>query len=191
MTIPTRILAFDPSINLTAAALLLVEPKKAGPGQLGPFWTIRPNGDRLSDRVRDLLDEASEVIEKAHADVIVVEMPADRPMGNRRGFQRRSVLDLPNYGAAVGAVLAAAHSCGPSHQVAPSEDRPFQLLTPSACDWTLRDVPSSANDEYKERRVRHVEALWRLKAGSLGAKTVAGNVADAMLLARWGSWRIA
>ena len=48
-----------------------------------------------------------------------------------------------------------------------------------------RADPVNRGDEHKEKRVSYVEWLYPVWAGRFGPKTKAGNVADAVLLARW------
>ena len=111
---------------------------------------------------------------------MVVEFPASRPRAPRhQDFGPRSALSLPSYGVAVGAVFmqAVLHT-------------PGRVLTPASDEWPSRSVPRTAGDAHKEGRVRYVEGLYGLERGALGPKTRAGNVADAVLLAMWGLFRL-
>lgn len=178
-----RILAIDPGLTMTAGALIIAGPKEELRGRFYQSWTIKPKGDTLPMRLFNLLREVESVIARAEPTILVIEMPADRAMGGPgRSFNRRSIMSLPNYGAAVGVCVAASAAWGESEQASAQ-------LFPSSSDWTGGDVPSSKDDEYKEKRVAYVQRLWNLPDGELGPKTTAGNVADAALIARWGLWR--
>lgn len=181
---PIRVIAFDPSIRCTGYAVLEETGSPTHPtfGRFVEAGTIKPKGTGVAERLLDLGNSVSQLLEESQpqAQVVVVEMPADQaiPEGKRRF--KGSALSIPVYGAAVGVVLLAARYGAPS----------AELMDPSSTDWTGGDVPSSRDDEHKVARVRYAETLWRLKAGALGSKTDAGNVADALFLARWGLFRV-
>lgn len=180
---PRRILAIDPSLTLTGCALLHSDPKRPLTGRLDKVWDIKPKGETLAMRLFDLHREVQSVICAARPTIVLVEMPADQKRGSRGGsFGRRSVMTLPSYGAAVGICLAATLAWQESEEASAT-------LFPSSSDWTGGDIPSSKDDDLKEKRVAYVTRLYGLEPGVLGPKSTAGNVADATLIARWGLWR--
>lgn len=183
---PRRILAIDPSIDETGAALLSTggDPHR---GDLMGIWRVKPEGDTIPERLVSLKAQVMVLVMDQNPDVLVLEMPADQARGRGgQGFTQRSVMTLPTYGAAVGILVG----CLSDWRYLPNSGA-RTVLYPSSSDWTGRDVPSSRDDKYKERRVRYVEHLYRKERGSLGPKTAAGNIADAVLIARWGLWRTA
>lgn len=146
--------------------------------------TIKPGAGVDPARFFALADEAAAVWRSAFTEQggasrvgLVVEFPADAmPPGQ---FKNRSVAWLPTYGLAVGTILVAASR---------DASRPVPIewcLTPPASRWWRGVAPSTKDDPHKERRVRRCEELWKLAPGALGAKTTAGNVADALLLGFW------
>jgi hypothetical protein len=147
--------------------------------------TIKPGDGEGHARFLALADEAAAVWRSAFSEYggakrvgLVVEFPADAmPPGQ---FKNRSVAWLPTYGMAVGAILAGV--CRIEGFGVPPE----WILTPPASRWWRGIAPPTKDDPHKERRVVRCETLWNLKPGSLGAKTTAGNVADALLLGFWG-----
>jgi hypothetical protein len=109
--------------------------------------------------------------------LVAVELPAATGRAAAARVFRTSVLTLPNYGMAVGAVLAAAVGGPPRRIVGYASDL-----------WT-RGLPPTRHDEHKQGRVRLAASLYRLNPSDFGAKTVAGNVADAVLLGRYALCR--
>lgn len=179
-----RIMGIDPSLSETGAALLSSDGDKLT-GKLDGAWRIRTKSEgALHDRIIDLATQVRDLIAKEDPDIVAVELPVNRPMGGH-SFSRRSVLDLPNYGMAVGAALMAA-----AWTPRLLTKHPRTLLAPSVSDWTGKDIPSTRDDAHKEKRVAYVERLYRLQKGALGPKTYAGNQADAILIARHALWRM-
>lgn len=165
------ILSFDPSMTCTGWALL----SRDGESILAMGTISLPDGS-LADRLFSLQADARTVcIENGQrVEFMVVERPEDNPVGGGRQRFKRSVLTLPSYGAAFASVLLATQG--------------WPVITPSPIEWIGQGrIPSSSGDEHKERRVRWVEGLYHLPEGSLGVKTKAGNVADAILLGRFAA----
>jgi len=167
------VLAFDPSTDVTGYALV------RGPDLLDA-GALRPKGDTLYAACRWLVDHAQAVIDNMARgaeglEAVVVEFPQVVTYGKAA---RRSAATLPNYGVAVGALaygLRIPAGC--------------RVMTPSATEWT-RGYPPTRDDRHKLARVRYAESIYGLAEGALGAKTVAGNVADAALLAHWAVSRL-
>jgi len=173
-----KILAFDPSLSCTGWALLRVHAEHPDGLILGMGY-IQPDGappDDLAARILDLANGIGKRAAESAADLIVIETPATT--GRAAGGQsfRGTAMTIPIYGAAVGACITV---CG--RECAKVRGVPSDM-------WTKgRGVPSSRGDALKTRRVEYVCRQWGVK--SLGPKTYAGNVADAVLIARWAMWR--
>lgn len=166
------ILAFDPSISLTGWAAT-AESQLLGAG------LIRTSSGEADDRARSIYEDVRKTCAMfPKAEAVIVEMPAAAGFGG--GLKNRSPIYLPMYGVAVGVVFAAALSAVRCPVIGVSPNK-----------WTKQmSAPSSKGDVHKEKRVRLVEQLYRLSPGALGARTTAGNVADAVLLSRWGRWEM-
>jgi hypothetical protein len=170
------IVGIDPSLGCTGWAVL--EHDGSLLGRMVEGGTIKPSDGTLAERAGQIADEVAQLLQPLDLARVVLEFPAKtkRPPSWTAG--ERSILTLPNYGLCVGAVFQAIRwTC---------QDL---LVTVAADEWTGGDIPSSDGDEHKTKRVEYVTQLYNLKPGSLGAKTYAGNVADAVLLARWGLFR--
>lgn len=102
--------------------------------------------------------------------LIAIEAPQDRMFGPKKA---RSATSLPGYGVCVGVVAQRVRIAVPE----------ARMFFPTPMDWGSR-FPTRG-DVHKEGRVRKVEQMFRLAPGSLGPKSTAGNVADAILLARY------
>lgn len=107
-------------------------------------------------------------------DTIIVEQPAASARAGGRTFTR-SVLTLPTYGGGVASVYLAAVCAKP----------PEGLLTPAADEWPRNFAAPTKGDDHKQARVAQVRSWWQLGPDSLGVKSKAGNVADAVLMAQW------
>ena len=176
-----RVLAFDPSINTTGLGVVERRGDRLVEGAL-----IRTGDGDLETRATELRRDALENLHHFSPDLVVVELPAATGRHTAgQGFGARSALYLPNYGIAVGMVLSAALEYLSRNQARPAGLSPTasRLITRAADAWT-KGLPGTKNDEHKTARVRLVEQLYVLNPGALGAETVAGNVADAILLAR-------
>lgn len=166
------ILAFDPSISSTGYAILRASGRDGTFVAAGRIWA-RGKGLDIVTRIDQILTDAQAVVDEVavmnatHAS-IVIETPQTETHG-----KTRSASTLPTYGMAVGALV-----WGLVYPIS------WGRVTVSATEWT-KGAPATGNDKYKVARVRFVEQLYRLKPGSLGAKTTAGDVADAVLIARW------
>ena len=172
-----RVLAIDPS--LTCAGFAVLEPAQVTPArQAGAdiiakgLLRIPPAKKGMLTRCLALQNDIHEVIGEHRSDVVVVETPLEstRGMGHKR-----SHTSGPVYGIAVGVAIIAAHQSG------------RRVLLTSASEWAKQiGAPASGRDKYKAGRVRAV--LWHFgehHRESMGAETVAGNVADAVLMAWW------
>lgn len=165
------VVGIDPSMTCTGYAVL------SGSCVLDA-GVIRPSGKTLTERAHDLWRHCRDIVTTHRGAVVVVELPAARGIPpDAQGFRRRSALTLPVYGIAVGIVLGA-------YWASPGA----RLIAVAADAWT-RGMPSTRGDPRKTGRVRLVEQLYGLGRGGLGAPTVAGNVADAVLLARYAERR--
>lgn len=178
---PTRVIAFDPSIDRTGYAVLEDD------GDSGRIWeagliTTRDHSHGRAARIDDLIAGTQEKLDHAHADAAVIEFPFSRVFPGRG--TRRSIATLPTMGLAIGAVYATARAHWTSGKL------PLGVLTPGSDEWPRGTVPPTKGDDAKEARVRYVEAVYRLRDGELGPKTTAGNIADAILQARWGLWTL-
>ena len=189
---PLRILAFDPGLTCTGYALL---GDGAGAGASGCIFdsgTMRSKETHLVPRLNEMAaDVWAKVYENIDADLhVVIEFPGTRAMPpDKSSYGRRSVRFLPHYGMAVGVVFATVRHCSIAAVACEKRKAMFGIITTEPGDWT-RGLPKTKGDPHKEGRVRLVESIYGLSAGAMGAKTVAGNVADAVLLARWGLNRV-
>lgn len=111
---------------------------------------------------------------------VVIETPAAVTGRANRQFssENRSHVTAPIYGIAVGAAMTACAAC----DVTP--------LEVASNRWPWRDMPSTRDDRYKERRVAYAARLFQRPMSDFGARTVAGNAADAALLGVWGLGRV-
>lgn len=167
------ILAIDPGISCTGYCLL---------DTVGPDGSIHeagrivpgPSSKSLGDRARSIVSDINELVHDNGIDAVVIETPQTVARGKRN---TRSASTLPTYGVAVGAILAGVH-------VPDLAER----IEVSATEWT-RGIPTTSRDKDKSNRVMLVERIYGMPSGSLGPKTTAGNVADAVLLARWAMLR--
>lgn len=179
-----RILGIDPSLNEAAAALLEEDPARPDLGRLLGGFRVRPDGTTLAERATSLGNLLIDLVDQHDPSVIVLETPADHRRGGRMGYRGRSVMTAPLYGMAVGAAVMALELGAASHSACPE----VRLLYPSVNDWTGGDVPSSKGDKHKTKRAKYVSMLYRVPLHTLGPVSIAGNVADAVLIARWGLW---
>lgn len=170
------IVAFDPSLTCTGYAVL---------GECGSFdgyivsaGTIVPDTKgSVYERCGSILAQCQEIIdfarESVHVSVVQIEMPAE----HIRAHHRRSLVTLPNYGILIGCLLFGL-------DVGHAQIDPVPVT-----QWSKRAPPAKStedsNGSYKIPRVHACEAIYNLDSGALGCKTRAGNVADAILMARW------
>lgn len=170
------VVAFDPAITHTGAACVSDDGQQL---RMAELITIKGEGRDLQDRLRELRQDVRRFIDDNSPKVVAVEMPAAKGIHpSAQGFGKRSALHLPTYGLAVGTVLAEAERYA---ELYPHRD--IKVLCRPSDSWT-RGYPGTARDPNKTGRVRLVESLYGLAEGSLGAVTTAGNIADAILLAR-------
>ena len=171
-----KILACDPSMSCTGWALIDDDGSHDGRYIAGGY--IIPDAtDDLAEKLKDLAGGVVARARESACNRSIVETPA--ATGRVRGAQRfrGTAMTIPIYGAAVGACIVGL-AMGQSARVesVPSDE------------WTRHRVPS-CKDSAKAARVEYVCRTYGLAMGSLGPKTYAGNVADAVLIARYAMWR--
>ena len=163
-----RILAFDPSKECTGYALIEDE----GEGRLVLVGDIRlkaKDKPLVGSWFPFLMREVGEVLQKHTPDVVAVELPAarNRPWST---YDKQAVIHIPTYGMAVGAVLATVYAMRHSPVLVPVDQ------------WSQG---LARGGEHKEGRVRDAAYVFKVEESSFGPKSIAGNMADAALLARW------
>ena len=164
-------MGIDPSISCTGYAVLDSEANSDG-RFIAAGYIVPTKKGSLVARILDLAAAVEKRIAEQAPDVIVIETPAET--GRAMSGQRFSgtAMTIPVYGAAVGACIIAARKSGAVIVGTPSDE------------WTKRrDTPRCSGDPNKENRVEYVRKVWNIL--DLGPKTLAGNVADALLIARW------
>jgi len=168
------LLAFDPSMTCAGYAVLHLP---AG-DKLEDAGVITSEGETLFQRGTYLRNEAQKLIAQ-YVDrlaALVIEFPLEATAGMAA---KRTASTLPTYGLAVGSIAFGVR--WPAG---------LQVITPPA-EWAqLAGLPGAKKDKHKEKRVRLVETIYGLQPGALGAKTKAGNAADAILLARWAVMQV-
>lgn len=165
-----RVMAFDPSLKCTGLALLdVLRDASIKVRRLG--YIDGPPGDDLWQRVQAIqlavmrfMDECGDV------GCTVVEMPMTK-MGGVEGGRNRAT--LPGYGVCVGAVASMV-----------SRHREVRWrYFPSASDWSSG---LKTGGKGKPERIATVAVLTGLSLNKEFTRARAENVADAVLLARWG-----
>lgn len=176
------LIGIDPSLGCTGFAALTWDGTAGDRGEkISRCGTLEPSNPDAGvvERALDIAGAVEGMVLGAIGDVfgpdptkliIAVEAPQDRMFGPKAA---RSNASLPGYGVAVGAVAA----------MVARELSAATIYYPTPMEWGGK-FPTRG-DKHKEGRVRLVEAWYKLKAGSLGPKSRAGNVADAILLARY------
>ena len=165
------LMALDPSMTCTGYAIVTHEK---GREMLIEAGTITPDGEDLVERCESLRSQIRSLMFSRYTTHSVIETPTvgARPNGSYKG---RSAQSMPVYGVAVGVAIVAANV-------------PTLVRGIPADQWT-RGMPATRGDPHKQGRVRVAAARWNVTPESLGCKTKAGNVADAMLLAAWALGR--
>ncbi|MCC6322997.1 MAG: hypothetical protein IT438_16355 [Phycisphaerales bacterium] len=164
-------LALDPSLSCTGYAAL--SGRTLDESRVIECGTAKPKADDLFDRLWEIEADCLGLLVKFQPTTVVVERPMDKSFGL---IGARGRISAPNYGMAVWCV----------YRVACEQVGRENIRTPTPAEWVGRgSIPSSQGDKYKEKRVRWVETLYPEWRGRLGPKTTAGNIADAILLARW------
>lgn len=163
-----KILAWDPSLSRTGWALL----EESGPAiNLREFGEFAPKDGPLADRCRDLNRFAARIIDATRPDMIAVELPMACGSG-----KQRNAATLPNYGMAVGVVLAACHDA--------ERETGAKVLTVAADVWG-RSIPRGGKGEGKDGRVQAVRLVFgRDLMGTFKSLERASAVADAALMGR-------
>lgn len=174
------VLALDPSLSCTGWAVVCVKGP-AGLGKLVEAGRITPDHSG-PDAAIELHAEVRDLIAARSSDVVIVETPAaGRRAPGGGSFDKRSVVTLPSYGMAVGVCLAAALEWAPRLK--------HHVMHVPADEW-CRGLPSTRGDKNKSGRVRLAASLYGRDVSAFGAPSTAGNVADAVLLARWAMERV-
>ena len=167
----TRILSIDPSLSCSGWAVVTGtarDPKILTAGML------RLKAEDLPERVMELFFDVQGLLDEFHPTAAVVEMPQTFSFGMGG---KRSAATLPGYGMATAAALLACRT----NRVLMT---PGRVLSPSASVWT-RGYPKTKGDPNKQSRVHHAALLFGTIPQFFGAKSNAGNVADAALLGHW------
>lgn len=167
------ILAIDPSLSCTGYAVL-------------NGTIIRAMGKVTSDGDGDAYERACSISNQLcrelepHIGPDTAAVVVEAPQIVARGLAgKRSAATAPNYGIVVGVVTRDIH------RLIQERETSAVLLRPSATVWTA-GLPGTRKDPKKRGRVQLVSSLYGLGLGALGSVTDAGNIADAILLARWG-----
>jgi len=188
------LMAFDPSMSCTGVAVIRDGERVNAPkfdnyresGTLIQAMTIIPEGENndYPTRITSLFMQARALLDEFEPSVVVVELPSRHAPSQARGMQR---VGQPIYGSAVGAVIAAA-AC-PVNLDTARKITPPRLLAYPPDVWTRSLPPGARNtreDKYKEGRVRLAASIYLRRPEEFGAKSKAGDVADAVLLADYG-----
>lgn len=165
-----KVLGIDPSMGGTGMALL--EGTPGTDGCIVEALRHTPDGEGVGDRAGDLAAFIHEYVRQRDPEMIVVETPFRGARGG--GHSTRSVMTLPAYGMAVGAACAAVRLSPVGRRIA---------VCVSADQWCKI---SNGKDPYKQNRVRFAAAIYGRQPEDFGPKSKAGDIADAILLARWG-----
>jgi Holliday junction resolvasome RuvABC endonuclease subunit len=165
-----KILAFDPSKECTGYALI-----EDGPGDgvlklVGDIQHTEKEKGQVGSWFPKLMREVGEVITRHTPDVVAVELPAAsrKPWG---GYKGRSALSMPVYGMAVGGVLSGVYA-----------KFAFDPILVPVDVWAAH---IAKGNEQKIGRVRAAAYAFQVDECAFGPKSIAGNMADAALLARW------
>ena len=173
-----KFLAFDPSISCTGWALLEAHNDTLdGEFRAGGYIIPDSREAPLVERILDLAKAIGERARVTEADCIIIETPAATGRNKAAQSFKGTAITIPVYGAAVGACIVAAAG---GH-------RGIKMRGVPSDEWTKHRVPSTRSDADKSARVEYVRDLY--KVGDLGPKSYAGNVADAVLIARWAIWK--
>lgn len=181
-----KLLAFDPSMTCVGWAVLEREPGGPDHGRLLDAGTIRADSIDTSDviaRTQLIGREAKALVDDEEPSIVAVELPSKFVPSQGRGMQRRG---QPTYGMAVGAVIDAV-----SIPFNFKHRRP--MTPPRVIGWPpdvwTRSLPRGAqatkDDQYKTARVEHAARMFNRRPEDFGPKTLAGDVADAVLIGRY------
>lgn len=132
----------------------------------------------LGDQVPEIYSATAKLIKEYTPDGVVIETPATKAKSKAFQHFQGTVRTVPIYGIAVGACICGALSVVRKPILVPSDE------------WPWKGVPPTMNDRYKQRRVQFAAMMLDVQPGKFGAKTKAGNLADAALIGVWGLGRI-
>lgn len=161
---------------------------RSAPIELIDAGVVRTNAD--ADYPRRLREISSDLanLSQAHAGggthlLVVVEEWWQRARPPSEKSKQRDMRHVPVLGAACAAAMLAPYR------------GMFRLVSVPSDVWPWRGVPGryfkdalgvKQYDEHKERRVAYAAQLTCRDVEDFGATSIAGNVADATLLAAWG-----
>lgn len=170
-----RVLALDPAIGCTGYAVV---EDVAGPLRLDA-GVIRPSGDGWR-RCASLGLHVTKLLEDVVPNVVLVETPFAHARGGPKAT--RSAMTLPMYGGAVGAAVVVVDQWQVRGDIA-GVPRRYELFP---VDTWSRGIPGATKrDPHKTGRVNLAARIYGLKAEEFGPVSIAGNVADAALMAWW------
>lgn len=163
-------LIIDPSLACTGWAIIEDAPQLESNCRMIAAGSTKADKGTACERAHQIAIEIFQEIQKEKIESFdtIIETPMTFCVG--RG--PRSASTLPNYGIVVGTIWMyfKLQGKGKVHEV-------------SASKWAISSKVKGDKD--KTMRVMAVEQKFNLKPGSLGCKTDAGNVADAVLLGVW------
>lgn len=161
MTSPITIMAIDPSMTMSGYAVL----RRSDSITVVDAGVLRPEGTDRINKIHSMVIEAKCLAAEYSPTRIIVELPMEFVIAARRG--KRSAAHLPWYGVAIGAFLV-------------SFPRDIVVgVTATAWGTVYPTI-----DKMKTGRIMAVRARYGQHL-DLGAPTVAGNVADAIMMGTW------
>lgn len=169
------ILSIDPSMTCTGWALFQpTDEKIVAHGYVCPpkDAELFVACDLLVSNVWARVLEHTTAADIAH---VIIETPQTVMFNGRATKAKRNITNLPTYGVVVGAFYGRFSGM-------PVFEGKVEGV--SVTDWAMR-FPIREGDKHKEGRTKLVELLFSLNRGALGPMSYAGNVADALLMARW------
>lgn len=176
--------AVDPSLTCTGYAVINDDGSENG--ILIDAGTHIPHKGTLAERALELGADIFDGFRSLRADVCVVELPFAKTRGGPKAT--RSAMLLPNYGIAVGMALSAAGRWVADSASVSGLMTSRRVVAVPADEWS-RGVPGTMRDPLKTKRVAMAAYLYNRPVSDFGTKSNAGNVADAVLLARWAMLR--
>lgn len=167
------ILSIDPSMTNTGYAVIEGEPGTDGQ-LLAAGCMASPKAKTSFARAASLACDVRRTCFEHMPDVVIVETPFEKTRGGA-GHSKRSVMTLPWYGVAVGAAI-----CGAMRYLSGTAAKVGGVANDT---WAKRYPVGK--DPYKTARVRLAADVYGREPGEFGCKSRAGDVADAVLMARW------
>lgn len=169
-----KILALDPAKGCTGWAVL--EDDGSPDGAILGAGTIKVATDGRSAHVwlGDLAREVLALHAKERTEYVAIETPSESSGGSRSRYANRAATSMPVYGMAVGCVIAAVNTI---------EWEGLKAVVCVPVDHWARYLKTGG--KHKPERVRVAAMLYGREVREFGTKSDAGNVADAVILARW------